>query len=435
MYKCIFFDDPAKLLPLCAILDNDSSLAWWTKRIHVARYHAECDASTDDIENALVSIVRHCSNLEIFIYDWPMGPTIGPVADALATYCAKTLRTVHWNVPSEAVAKVIWALASLPLIVTAHIEFSTPQSETLHLGSASDLRLTLPNLQQLSLSGCFQEFLEQATGWRIPALKSFSFDGGTSQVDQPDVVAFLAQHGASLIFLDLFCIPALDVAKILELCPLLKTFIFNADWRLPPTSNEFLGAVTAMVNYPHDNITQIGCHGLLSALGVSYVATYTSMEPLHSHMMRMTNDKNFAALNRTNFPALQCVRALSRTMLSDLNAADGPDPTCYERWERWWNQCTSQGVRLEDCTGNELGFLPEDSGEADDEDDSEDEEGNYDSDSFEVEQDEDGMGFKFVIPRKGDDSPVNELKQLLEECRKMTAGRDEDLLPPPSDWQ
>jgi hypothetical protein len=434
LFRCLFFDDPTNIRALCAILDKYSSLGWWTKRIHVARSHRGSGGTTvDDIENALVSVIRHCPNLEIFVFDWPMGNAFGPVADALATY-SKSIRTVHWNAPAEALPKVIWALASLPLIVSAHIEFGPPDSETVLLGAASDLRLTLRNLQQLSLSGYFQDFLEQASGWHIPSIKSVALDCGTTQMDQPDVVEFLTHHGASLIFLDLFCISPLDLPKILDLCPLLTTFTFNADWRLPIPDEDRFESVAAIVNRPHERITHIGCHGLLYAFGVGYAASYATIEPLRSHMIKRTNDRNFGALTKSNFPALKCIRALSRTVLRDLNAANGPEYSCYERWERWWNQCTSQGIRLEDCTGNELGFLPDESEGEDEGEEEEDEDGDGD-DTFEIEEDADGMGFKFVIPPRPEDDPVNELKQLLEECRKMSAERDDDLIIPPPDWQ
>src|SRR5262249_24446128 len=123
---------------------------------------------------------------------------------------------------------------------------------------------------------------------------------------------------------------------------------FNLDWRLASDDDH----ATILVNRPHEYITHIGCHGLLYAFGVGYAATYASVEPLRSHMIRIANDRNFDALTRINFPALKCVRVLSTTVLSDLNAADGPEASCFERWERWWDQCAHQGIRLEDCTGN-----------------------------------------------------------------------------------
>jgi hypothetical protein len=406
--------------------------------MHVTHYRAGSGLAIEDIEIALISIVRHCPNLEIFIFDWPMENAFGPVADALATFCSKSLRTVHWHAPCEATPKVIWALASLPLIVSAHIEFDAPQSETLHLGSASDVRLILPNLQQLSLFGYFEEFLEQANGWSIPALKSFSYDCGTSQLEQPDIVAFLTHHGASLIFLNLLCIPPLDVAKILELCPLLRTLTFDADWRLPSPDNDSPETITTIVNRPHENITHIGCHGLGHAFGVGFAATRLALEPLRSHMIRRANEKNFAALNRMNFPSLKCIRVLSCTLLSDLNACNGPDNSCFGRWKRWSEQCDSQGIRLEDCTGNALGYLPENSdydedGEEEEKDASSEEED--EEDSFEIEEDEGGVRFRFIIPPQPQESPISELKQLLEECRKMSAERDEEFLVPSLGWR
>jgi hypothetical protein len=392
-----------------------------------------------EMENALVSVIRHCPNLEIFIVDWPMGPAFGPIVDTLATYCRKSLRTVHWHVSSEALAKVIWALDSLPNILVAHIEFEPPVTETLHLGSASEVQLTLPRLQQLSLGGFFQEFVEQAVGWSIPALQSLSFNCGSNCADLPDAVAFLTAHGAGLLYLDLHCIPPLDVPKILDLCPNLTTFAFNLDWRLASGDGDGGGTgPTTLARVPHQNITRIGVHGLLYAFGVGYAATYASAEPLRSHLIRRTNDRNFAALNRLNFPALTCVRALSATLLKDLNAADGPEAGCFERWERWCDQCSRQGIRLEDCTGGLLGNLPEDSDDEDEDeeetDSGQEEDEDEDEDSFEVEEDEDGMGFKLRIPPRPEEGPFSELRQLVDECRKMSAEREDSPFVPHG-WQ
>ena len=393
-----------------------------------------------DMENALISIIRHCPNLEIFVVEWPMGASFGPIADALATYVCKTLRTVHWNVPYETLSKVIWALDSLPYILSAHIEFEPPASESqedVHLGAASDLHLTLPNLQQLTLKGYFQEFLEQAIGWSIPSLKSLSFDFGNSRTDQPDVITFLTHHGSELIFLDLYCIPPLDVPKVLDLCPLLTTFNFNADWRFPLDDTESTDLTpsttppssSTIVHSPHANITSIGLHGLMYAFDVGFAATYSSIQPLRSHIIRRTNDLNVSALTKLNFPKLQRVRALNQTMLLDLNKVNGPgkEEGGWERWERWWAMCVGMGVRLEDCTGALLGTLP-----ADEEEEDEGEGG----DNEEEEEKEDEGEFEFEIPpmpREGGDR-VNELRQLLEECRIMAEEREDSIFTPAGLW-
>ncbi len=121
----------------------------------------------EDIERALVTIIQHCPNLEIFVIERPMGSAFGPVADALANHAYRKLHTVQWNLPGEELAKVIWALNSLPRLVAAHIDIETnveSSQELAHLGSASNLSLMLPCLQQLSLRGYIEELVEQATG-------------------------------------------------------------------------------------------------------------------------------------------------------------------------------------------------------------------------------------------------------------------------------
>jgi len=350
-----------------------------------------------------------------------MSTTFGPIADALRTYCAKSLRSVHWHVPSEALPKVIWALDSLKYLHSAHIEIEAPTSETLHLGSASNLQLNLKNLQQLSLRGSCQEFLEQATGWSLPALRSVSFDFVSSRDDLPDIMEFLKEHGTELRFLDLNCVSTLYPAAILDLCPFLETFTFNFDWRLPVTGDDSMADIATLVNRPHQNITEIGCHGLLYAFGVGYAAVYGNVDPLRTHLIRRTNEKNVAALTKANFPNLKRVRVLSRTLLRALEKNDGPEETCIERWERWWAHFSGMGMRFEDCTGAFLGILPEPQEDSEEED--EDEE-NREED---IESED---GEELVKGPRLDEGTVSELRQLLEECRKMSADREEYNLPP-----
>ena len=130
-----------------AILDSSSSLAttvtssygWWTKRIHISRFYItpldttlvvahDCISTIkDSFENALVSIIQHCSNHEIFIVEQTLKGTFGPVADALKNYASRRLRTLNWNVTGDTLSKVIWALDDeLPCLITAPINIETP---------------------------------------------------------------------------------------------------------------------------------------------------------------------------------------------------------------------------------------------------------------------------------------------------------------------
>ncbi|KDR66534.1 hypothetical protein GALMADRAFT_80689 [Galerina marginata CBS 339.88] len=445
LFRCLHFSDPKKLLSLCSILDSSaatattatSSYGWWTRRIHLSRHHPSStgqELSMADLENVLVSIIRHCPNLEIFIVERPMGTAFGPVADALATYAFRKLHTVQWSVPGESLSKVIWALNALPLITSVHIDFdsSVPTAqECAHLGSATDIHLELPFLEQLSLQGYVEEFIEQAAGWDLPGLRSFSFDSGTSPHD-PDIVEFVKAHGLPLILLDLNCVSVLDVATILGLCPNLSVFTFNADWRIEPHDD----SASVLTHNPHPNLTTIGLHGLLSAFGVGYLAA-RSPDDIRTRIVHRSNDLNMSALNRHNFPKLRCVRALSRFMLQDLNKADGPsrENGGYDRWSRWWSRCAASGIRLEDCTGQLLGNLPQDD---EDEEKSEDESNEEESEE-EVDDNDDDWGtgseeesdyeYEFSVPPLPEgNGRTMELTRLLQEVRAMNETRDESLI-------
>ena len=447
---------------LCAILDSSSSIAttvtssygWWTKRIHISRFYitkfhtamimARDGVIKDNFENALVSIIQHCPNLEIFIVEQPLKGAFGPVADALKTYASRRLRTVHWNVTGDALSKVIWALDSLPCLITAHIDIETPvpsDQECALLGSASDLPLRLSNLQHLSLRGFITEFLEQSVGWDMPSLRSFAIDSGISQYETPDVEAFLKIHGLNLVLLDLNLNvdPPVDVPTILDICPALTTFTFNADWRINPTG---AGNITKR---PHPHISTVGLHGLSYAFGIPVglnVGAVASEDwsPLLTQIRRRHNDLNMAALNKTNFPKLRRIRALSRSMLNALNKSDGPsgENGGYDRWNRWSTTCSRSGIRLEDCTGQSLGTLPQDEDESEDDDSGD--EVSEDYDDYDDDDDDDDSGEwvsgsdeepeweRRVSPLPEGNGRTMELTRLLEECRVMNEGRDEEMI-------
>ncbi|KAJ4477155.1 hypothetical protein J3R30DRAFT_3290820 [Lentinula aciculospora] len=464
LYRCLFFDKPSRLYLLCEILESDAKnkkelerssvgLGWWTKRIHLTRYYASPNRglSAEDMSDSLMTIVKHCPNLSIFVVEWPMpSTTFGLVADSLFKYTRKALHTVHWHVPAEAIPKVIWALDSLPLVLAAQIEFDPPIQmtelhESLHLGSAQNITLNLPYLQQLTLRGSFSEFLEQAVEWILPGLRNLSIDCGNNRSDAPDVVSFLEKHGHKLEVLDLNSIPPLEVPDILELCPQLEIFSFNADWRfqaptLPATTSDgapitdnsesdgsYLNETSILTRTPHPRIHTIGLHGLLYAFGVGYARTFSSEEPFRSRVVRRSNDLNFGALNRAQFPQLRCIRILSRTLLNDLNKSDGPaqddEVDGMDRWERWWDRCHDSNIRLEDCTGGEFGQLPQE--EVEEEEDS-DEEGadnseEYSSDGYSSEWEVDVP----PIEENEGSSHNQELRQLIKECQAMAEDRDE----------
>ncbi|KAI6142635.1 hypothetical protein BKA82DRAFT_16270 [Pisolithus tinctorius] len=432
LVRCLFFDNPTKLRDLRRILDRDTSLGWWVRRLHITHFFNGRGPTMDDFEEPLLAILAQTPNLEIFIVDWPMSTAFGAVADTLGAYC-HNLRTAHWHVPSELVSKVIWALASLPSLISVHLTFdeAIKEPDTITLGSAESVKLTLPSLQQLFLKGFCQEFMEQAAGWTLPMFNTFSFDFGANTHDIPDVTGFLAQHGATLLFLDLNCVPALDIRAILDLCPILTTFCFNLDWKIPPPErfpslnhddsnndpNADLDADLApisLTNRPHEHIRHIGLHGCIYAFGVGYASAYISADPLRTLLVQRTNDANFRALSHASFPRLERVRILNPLLLQDLNDENGPRAgECFERWERWWDACESMRVRLEDCSGGLLGNLPRDPVEEPDGSD-EEEEGEYED---YTDHEEERTSARV--------SNVAELRELLEECRRMSAEADQ----------
>ncbi|TEB38425.1 hypothetical protein FA13DRAFT_1620823 [Coprinellus micaceus] len=484
LFRCLYFNSPLKLFEVVKILDTqtgaaatENSLGWWTRRVHVCRYSAqelgELGIQLEDMQWALLTIIKHCPNLEIFHIDWPMKEAFGEVAVALYKHAQRSLRVVHFNVPRNALKKVIWALNALKFIVAAHIEFESgpkdpdDEEESLNLGSAGQHQLNLKYLYQLSVVGFAKEFLEQALQWPMPSLRVFSYNTGSYTGAVPAVIHdFLKVHGDGLEFLDLDTYLPLEIANILDQCPQVTTFAFNADCRITPHND----VESEIVNRPRSNVHTIGIHGLSLAFGVG--AVVAAKNPTIVTITQKSNDLNMAALNKRNFPNLQRIRALSRPMLLDLNRAGQPneDNGGMARWARWWDTCAGSGVALEDCTGDSLGNLPElpsqdyvggggeegedseeyewdddededdeddgDDGDDDDDDDDEEEDNSDDDESSESE-DENILpsGWKKLIlpmPEENPSARTRELRQLLKECRAMERQRDSEapLLPP-----
>ncbi|KAG1733137.1 hypothetical protein EDB19DRAFT_1731826 [Suillus lakei] len=391
LVRYLFFNDPSKLRSLTSLLTSNPSLGWWTRRLHITHFLYERGPSLDDFEAALTSVLTQTPNLEIFIVDWPLSRAFGPIADTLGTHC-KNLRTAHLHVPAELLPKVIWALDALPLLV------SLADPDTLTLGSAQDVKLHLPNLQQLIL-------LEQASGWSLPLLRSFSFDFGSKREDCSRSFSSLTSTASQ----------HLTSAQYSTYAPLLTAFSFNIDWKIAPivqNADTTGDGPIVLTNRPHEHIAHIGLHGLLFAFGVGLASAYATPDPLRALLVQRTNDRNFAALTKASFPQLERVRVLSPTVLTDLERANGPQGSGMERWERWAGMCEGMGVRLEDCTGALLGTLPQEEEEYEDEEDEPVEESEYYYTDDEEPVRPGGVG-------------LSELRALLEECRKMSEERED----------
>jgi len=424
LFRCLFLSDIIRLPPLCLVLDQYAWLGWYVKRLHLVRYYNPRRFSEPHVENMLVTVIQHCPNLELFTVEWSITSSFPAIADSLASYSPKSLRSVQWKIGLDCLAGLIWALDALPSLVSISINFENVSiSDTLPdgaseacedasplLGTASHISLSLDCLQQLTLRGHSQEFIEQAIGWTFPALQSFTLDFAAHRDNLPDVEEFLKHHGTQLTFLDLNTIPALDLPGILASCPMLKSFSFNPDWRLPFHADANDGGPATLLREPHPHITHIGLHQLLHAFLPPSQSTTNgihgggALPQVATMLLQRTNDLTFSQLTRTLFPALKVVRVLNRTLLAGLERENGPEDEGYARYERWEAQCDAQGVRLEDCTGALLGDLPLDS---DDEWEEEDSEYEYE----EAEVVEEGA----LQP-----SNVKELRDLLDEIRRMS---------------
>jgi hypothetical protein len=426
---------------LAKLLFSEPELGWWVRRIHIGSdiigIFSSASLLTEEQTLLLRDIVDVCPNLEIFLVErlFPSSSSFGLVADALRRRSRKTLKVVRWRVRTDAAPKVILALDTLANLTSAHLEFapssSTQPTEEVKFGASSALTLRLPRLQQLLVHGCPDEFLEQAAGWDLPSLHSLSvhFEGVRDENEpEPDLLPFLHEHGIHLTLLDINGPSALPVARILDMCPNLERFAFNADWRL----QDALQVITR----PHLKVSHIGLHGLEYAFGTSNhdIATpATQIYRIGAHMRMRNNDVNFRMLTRSNFPYLKTISVLNRLVLSRLEENDGPGPTGEEtnmmnramegynggmiRWEMWYDTCSRWKIKLEDCTGALLGTLPRDP------DESEEEEGEVEESG---DEERDGQG-EYRDREKLLEDRRKELQSLIHQVRTQTAEIEEDF--------
>ncbi|KAJ3555547.1 hypothetical protein NM688_g2514 [Phlebia brevispora] len=397
LLEYLYFQDPANVIRLCAVLDSDRHPGRYIRRLHIARFHERFGFTLEELQMALVSIIQHSHKLQIFIMEWPLRNAFASAMDALCTYSARSLQTLHVYIPQGELAKLIWTLDTLPCLLAVHLEFTGTRTEDSSLGAASNIVLTLPRVHQLTLRGFASDFVDQAVDWSLPSLRTLTLDFTTHRDDLPDILEFLRSHGSQLTFLDVDCIPEQDVRPILDFCPALETFAFNGDWRLPLDDAQ-PHPVSAVVHQPHPTITTIGLHGMHYAFGVG-----TALQaPFHVSAFHCdSNDFTFFALQKHNFPKLERIRLLSSSLLQHLEEANGPKGDFRRRWERWWIHCSNQEIRLEDCTGAELGDLPVD----------EEDYSDTGSEAGEVES----------VSEMALDDPIARIRALTERCRQMTA--------------
>jgi hypothetical protein len=329
------------------------------------------------------------------------------VFTSFADAIRRTVKALKLKLTTDAVSTLIWMLSSRSRLEAASFSFSRPIEKDkpkmrrslgtmgsefdVPLGAAGNINVELPFLEQLEVTGPCTAFVDEVTGWTLPRLRSLTLDTESEGDNLPDLLEFLTNHGTGLEYLDVngFSEVPQPIPDILNLCPMLSTLVFNPDWKLfPATTQQHEYAVAVLARTPHNAITHIGLHDLTTALAVLEDPATEAEDPernlgrtIHRQALRFRNDAVFRALTKKNFPSLKVVRAVSRPLLAALERWDGPEEReGVKRWQRWWDDCTKAGIRLEDCTGDFLGTLPdvveevEDSDEEDEEEEEESEE-------------------------------------------------------------
>ncbi|KAJ7075282.1 hypothetical protein B0H15DRAFT_1027143 [Mycena belliarum] len=325
---------------LCDILDTSAaaattaaaSLGWWTRRIHAEVMYDSI--KPEEHPNALVRILRHCPNLEIFVVERMLqGTNLTAIADAL----------LH---------KLVATLPALPYICVAHIDLYLRQHVIPPAGP--DDRLRLPHLQQLSLSGSPHQLLHAAKHWHLPALRtvmlSCAAHPGAHHPAIPALLAFLAVHGAQLTELELSFGPVMPLGRMLAACPALTALVFNGDWAVDLLSDA--GAPQGTPPFAHARLARVGLHGLMHAF---------SRDP-ELEGERVAADMNERALallcDRVRFPALRRVRVLNGEVSRERERAQAEGGGTAQRsartWARWDGMFARAEIQLENWSGKVL---------------------------------------------------------------------------------
>jgi hypothetical protein len=389
-FRHLYLSHATKVVGLCALLDSPSvldttsSYGRWTKKIHVGPYifPGTDSTSVEEYEESIIAVIRHCPKVELFIIERQLGSSFGPIMDALVLYASGHLHTIQLDIQGGFVPKVIWGLSSLPCIIAAHINIETNVQVPSPLIAEEIACPKLPYLQQIFLRGYVGSLLKQLGGCDLPSLRIFTLEDGINSHDSPNIEEFLRHHGSNLVLLDLKTRANTKIPLVLDLCPNVESFVFNADTCIEPHDD----VTSTIVNRPHQ-LTTIGLHGLCHSFGVGthYLQTNTFQTTYIAH----SNDLIMGALNKVNFPKLHRIRVVNRSLLEDLNKSNGPSRESggFQRWSRWLWTCENAQIRLEDCTGQPLGTLPDIEGEEDSEEDAEDA-----SESVEITEEDGGDG-------------------------------------------
>lgn len=308
------------------------------------RTNEEDFAETSEI---LSSMVNSCRGLELLFIDLPLMRSFPEVADSLCTHLPRRLQTLCLHTSLDQLRSILIVLDTLSAsLLHIYIEIRGPDVDEVKLGMMSGIVITFPRLRQLLLYGRISDLVEEASSWEFPSLEILTLNCLYFKEAIPDVEELLRNNGSQLTHLDVDAMSTVDLPSLAQLCPRLESLSFNGDWH-------FSGSP---LRFPHPNITFVGLHGLRHAFGVGWVP---GVSPHLQHSQQHHNDNNMRALSRTKFPKLDRVRVLDNTLLQDLEAANGPSKDCYRRYEWWWDHCIGQGFRLEDCTGADLGTLPD----------------------------------------------------------------------------
>jgi len=214
--------------------------------------------------------------------------------------------------------------------------------------------LCMPALENLSLHGVTKSLLglgsvaSSSSSWSLPNITLLEVDFHCGFLDTEmsvdDTQGLLQKHGSNLQTLNIHgpCLrTCVDMNSTFSLYPNLRSLSFCIHWGIPLNT-----------------LKSFHSSSKLAHIGFDYLGSLIQFEGKSLHDSVAENIKK---LNRSNFPLLSSIQLLKPSDLHLYMEIGGEALTMNNAriFLELQKHCATEGIQLEDCTGNKFGTPPE----------------------------------------------------------------------------
>jgi len=342
---------------LLRVLGNSATKGLDT--LELAVYHdgfgGDYDPNIDNLTE-IVSLLHFLPNLRILMLDSFHDSGVAMTSGSLLLNAVKGLKWLKQLsllfYPFKTMLNVSHLTSNMPYLLSLDISHSVAPIDP---GDAPDRDVVISSLQNMSIFAFNDVFSDYMKDWTLPSLRRLNILFGFGSNDRGLAAMLQSSSIASTLqTLDLFGWEdvqiTINVSTVLELLPSLEELAFVIEWNIQ-------GPIA------HKRLNRIGIYGG----GILFAFRRDTMPPpprwlspkrYTAHNVVLTISK----LNKINFPQLTTVRLLSLDEVHYFLARGGTDALDEEKsatWLEWREQTTRDGIRVEDCTGNEFGTWPD----------------------------------------------------------------------------